>query len=190
MLAYSSIAHAGYILMGFYADTSRGREAALLYLFVYSFMVIGSFAVLTLATRRGDDEHSLDDYRGLALRRPVLGGLLIFFLLAQAGIPLTGGFIAKLEIFGATAQAGEYGLLVIGVLASVVAAFFYLRISVAVLTPADPEKEDDEAYSEGILRRVDAWSAVVLAVTGAVVLVVGLLPGSFIHWARDATFML
>jgi NADH-quinone oxidoreductase subunit N len=190
MLAYSSIAHAGYILMGFYADTSRGREAALLYLFVYSFMVIGSFAVLTLATRRGDDEHSLDDYRGLALRRPVLGGLLIFFLLAQAGIPLTGGFIAKLEIFGATAQAGEYGLLVIGVLASVVAAFFYLRISVAVLTPADPEKEDDEAYSEGILRRGDAWSAVVLAVTGAVVLVGGLLPGSFIHWARDATFML
>jgi NADH-quinone oxidoreductase subunit N len=190
MLAYSSIAHAGYILMGFYADTSRGREAALLYLFVYSFMVIGSFAVLTLATRRGDDEHSLDDYRGLALRRPVLGGPLIFFLLAQAGIPLTGGFIAKLEIFGATAQAGEYGLLVIGVLASVVAAFFYLRISVAVLTPADPEKEDGEAYSEGILRRVDGWSAVVLLVTGAVVLVVGLVPGSFIHWARDATFML
>ena len=190
MLAYSSIAHAGYVLMGFYADTSRGREAALLYLFVYSFMVIGSFAVLTLATRRGDDQHSLDDYRGLALRRPVLGGLLIFFLLAQAGIPLTGGFIAKLEIFGATAQAGEYGLLVIGVLASVVAAFFYLRISVAVLTPADPGTEDSEAASEGIQRRVDAWSAVVLLVTGAVVLVVGLLPGPFVHWARDATFML
>jgi NADH-quinone oxidoreductase subunit N len=186
MLAYSSIAHAGYVLMGFYADTSRGREAALLYLFVYSFMVIGSFAVLTLATSKGDDQHSLDDYRGLALRRPVLGGLLIFFLLAQAGIPLTGGFIAKLEIFGASAQAGEYGLLVIAVLASVVAAFFYLRISVAVLTPA----EEGEAVSEGVLRRVDGWSAVVLGVTGIVVLLVGLVPGTFVHWARDATFML
>jgi NADH-quinone oxidoreductase subunit N len=186
MLAYSSIAHAGYILMGFYADTSRGREAALLYLFVYSFMVIGAFAVLTLATRRGDDQHSLDDYRGLALRRPVLGGLLIFFLLAQAGIPLTGGFVAKLEIFSASAQAGEYGLLVLAVLASVVAAFFYLRISVAVLTPP----EEGEAVSEGVLRRIDGWSAVVLAVTGIVVLVVGLMPGTFVHWARDATFML
>ncbi|MEX2256193.1 MAG: NADH-quinone oxidoreductase subunit N [Acidimicrobiia bacterium] len=186
MLAYSSIAHAGYILMGFYANTSRGREAALLYLFVYAFMAIGAFAVVTLASRNGDDSHSLDDYRGLALRRPVLGGLLIFFLLAQAGIPLTGGFVAKLEIFGATAQAGEYGLLVIAVLASVVAAFFYLRVSVVVLT--DPD--GDAAPSEGILRRVDGWSAVVLLVTAVVVLVVGLVPGHFITWARDATFLL
>jgi NADH-quinone oxidoreductase subunit N len=189
MLAYSSIAHAGYILMGFYADSSRGREAALIYLFVYAFMSIGAFAVLTLAARSGDDRHSLDDYRGLALRRPVLGGLLVFFLLAQAGIPLTGGFIAKLEIFGAAAQAHEYGLLVIGVVASVVAAFFYLRVSVAVLT--EPSADDAApAPSAGILRPVDGWSAVVLFVTAAVVLVVGLVPGTFIHWARDATLLL
>jgi NADH-quinone oxidoreductase subunit N len=185
MLAYSSIAHAGYVLMGFYSNTERGREAALIYLFVYAFMSIGAFAVLTLATRRGDDQHSLDDYRGLALRRPVLGGLLVFFVLAQAGIPLTGGFIAKLEIFGASAQAGEYGLLVIAVLASVVAAFFYLRIAVAVLTPPGEGEE-----TEGILRRVDGWSAAVLLVTAAIVLVVGLAPGTFVHWAKDATFLL
>jgi len=199
ILAYSSIAHAGYILMGFYANSSRGREAALLYLFVYAFMTIGAFAVLTLATRRGDDQHSLDDYRGLALRRPVLGGLLIFFLLAQAGIPLTGGFVAKLEIFSATAQAGEYGLLVIAVLSTVVAAFFYLRISVAVLTDPDAERAvaggvtptaASDAMEEGLLRRVDGWSAVVLLVTAVVVLVVGLVPGTFVHWARDATFLL
>jgi NADH-quinone oxidoreductase subunit N len=202
MLAYSSIAHAGYVLMGFYANTPRGREAALVYLFVYAFMSIGAFAVLTIATRRGDDQHSLDDYRGLALERPVVGGLLIFFLLAQAGIPLTGGFIAKLEIFSATAQAGEYGLLVIGVLASVVAAFFYLRISVAVLTPREqapaaarapasamPPIAAGDAVQEG-LRKVDAWSGVVLFVTAAIVLLVGLVPGTFVHWARDATFLL
>jgi NADH-quinone oxidoreductase subunit N len=198
MLAYSSIAHAGYVLMGFYANTSRGREAALIYLFVYAFMSIGAFAVLTLATRRGDDQHSLDDYRGLALRRPVLGGLLVFFVLAQAGIPLTGGFIAKLEIFSASAEAGEYGLLVIAVLASVVAAFFYLRISVAVLTP-DAEREaaggvsptaaSDAMETDGMLRRIDGWSAVVLVVTAAIVLVVGLVPGTFVHWAKDATLL-
>ncbi|MFO7590458.1 MAG: NADH-quinone oxidoreductase subunit N [Acidimicrobiia bacterium] len=184
ILAYSSIAHAGYILIGFQTQTSRGREAALLYLFVYAFMAIGAFAVLTIATRTGDDHHSLDDYRGLALRRPIVGGLLIFFVLAQAGIPLTGGFVAKLEIFSAAAQADEYGLLVIGVLAGVVSAFFYLRIGLSLLSaPAD-----GATVLPG--RRVDGWSATVLLLTAAVVLVVGLAPGTFLHWARDATFLL
>jgi len=137
ILAYSSIGHAGFILIGFQANTSRGREAALLYLFVYAFMTIGAFAVITVAARRGDDNHSLDDYRGLALDRPVVGGLLIFFVLAQAGVPFTGGFVAKLEVFSAAAQANEYALLIIGVLASVVAAFFYLRIALTMLTARD-----------------------------------------------------
>ena len=110
LLAYSSIAHAGYVLIGFDAATARGREASLFYLFVYTFMVVGSFAVVSLITMKGDDNHSIDGYRGLAFRRPVLGSLLIFFLLAQAGIPLTGGFIAKLEVFEAASQAREYAL--------------------------------------------------------------------------------
>ena len=185
ILAYSSIAHAGYVLMGFQAGTSRGREAALLYLFVYAFMTIGAFAVITVAARRGDDRHSLDDYRGLAIERPVVGGLLIFFLLAQAGVPLTGGFIVKLEVFSAAAQANQYGLLVVGVLASVVAAFFYLRIAYTLLTPG-PEPAAPVAPP----RRVDPWSAVVLLACAALVLVVGVVPGSFVHWARDATFLL
>jgi NADH-quinone oxidoreductase subunit N len=185
ILAYSSIAHAGYVLMGFQAGTSRGREAALLYLFVYAFMTIGAFAVITVAARRGDDRHSLDDYRGLALERPVVGGLLIFFVLAQAGVPLTGGFIVKLEVFSASAQANQYGLLVIGVLASVVAAFFYLRIAYTLLTPG-PEAAPPVATR----RPVDPWSAVVLLACAALVLVVGVVPGSFVHWARDATFLL
>jgi len=185
ILAYSSIAHAGYVLMGFQAGTSRGREAALLYLFVYAFMTIGAFAVITVAARRGDDHHSLDDYRGLALERPVVGGLLIFFMLAQAGVPFTGGFIAKLEVFSAAAQANQYGLLVIGVLASVVAAFFYLRIAYTLLTP-----RDEPAPALAALRRVDLWSAVVLVACAALVLVVGVVPGSFVHWAKDATFLL
>ena len=89
ILAYSSIAHAGYILMGAPRDHAAGREAALLYLFVYSFMAIGAFAVVTDRRAAPTTKHPIDDYRGMALRRPLLGGLLIFFVLAQAGIPLT-----------------------------------------------------------------------------------------------------
>ncbi len=191
MLAYSSIAHAGYVLMGFATDTARGREAALFYLFVYTFMSIGAFAVITLASRKGDDSHSLDDYRGLALRRPVLGGFLIFFVLAQAGVPLTGGFVAKLEIFSATAKAEEYGLLIVGVLAAVVTAFFYLRIAMTLLSSPEGDAEmPAETDGSIVLRRVDAWSAVVLAATGVMVLLIGIAPDTFIHWARDATFLL
>jgi NADH-quinone oxidoreductase subunit N len=188
ILAYSSIAHAGYILMGVYAATPRGREAAVLYLFIYSFMTIGAFAVLTIATQTGDDQHSLDNYRGLAVRRPVLGGLLIFFVLAQAGIPLTGGFIGKLEVFSAVAQAKDYVILVIGVLSAVIAAFFYLRIAFTLVTA--PEDDDAVAETLEVPRRIDAFSGIVLFVTAVIVLAVGLVPGSFIHFARDATFFL
>jgi NADH-quinone oxidoreductase subunit N len=186
ILAYSSIAHAGYVLMAFQTNTPRGREAALLYLFVYAFMAIGAFAVITIISQRGDDAHSLDDYRGLALRRPVLGGLLIFFVLAQAGVPLTGGFIAKLEVFSAAAQADEYALLVVGVLATVVAAFFYLRIAITMLS----EREDGADEPKALHRRADAWITVAIAACGVMVLLTGVVPGTFIDWARDATFML
>src|SRR5262245_9838414 len=188
ILAYSSIAHAGYILMGVYAATPRGREAALLYLFVYAFMTIGAFAVLTIATQTGDDKHALDDYQGLALRRPVLGGLLIFFVLAQAGIPLTGGFIGKLEVFSAVAQNEDYVILVIGVLSAVIAAFFYLRIGFTLVTT--PDDEGAVAETLEVPRRIDAFSGIVLFATAVIVLAVGLVPGSFIHFARDATFFL
>jgi NADH-quinone oxidoreductase subunit N len=189
ILAYSSIAHAGYILIGFQVDTARGRQAALLYLLVYAFMTVGAFAVITVATRHGDDHHSLDDYRGLALRRPLLGGLLAFFVLAQAGVPLTGGFIVKLEVFAAAVDAEEYGLAIIGVLAAVVAAFFYLRIAVALFTK--PETDDGGApVPASDDRPVDAWTGAVLAVAAAATLFAGVLPGAWLHFAKDATFLL
>jgi len=189
-LAYSSIAHAGYILMGVYAATSRGREAALLYLLVYAFMAIGAFAVVMIAAPSADDaEHSYDGYRGLAVRRPILGGLLIFFVLAQAGVPLTSGFVGKLEIFSAVAQAGEtrdYVLLVIGVLSAVIAFAFYLRIAYTLITAPDDDAALETAYT--VPRRVDGWSAIVLFGAAALTLVIGLAPGTFIHFARDAVF--
>ena len=104
MLAYSSISHAGYILIGVEAGTRQGLRAALFYLFVYTFMTIGSFAIVAVIGRR-DDRHIISDYRGLATRQPLLAGLFAFFLLAQAGIPPTGGFIAKLGVFSSVANS-------------------------------------------------------------------------------------
>ena len=106
-------------------------------------------------------------------------------MLAQAGIPLTGGFVAKLEIFSAAIDASEYGLAVIGVLASVVAAFFYLRIVVALFTAADDDAE--EPAGRGL--RVDGWSGAVLTITASAVLYAGILPNAWLDFAKDATFL-
>ncbi len=190
LLAYSSIAHAGYVLMGFDAATARGREASLFYLFVYTFMVVGSFAVVSLITMKGDDDHSIDGYRGLAFRRPVLGSLLIFFLLAQAGIPLTGGFIAKLEVFEAASQAREYTLVAIGAVATVIAAFAYLRLALAVAKPETAEEAAEPRPRVMVGQRVDVWIGAALAVTAAMTLVLGVAPSVFVDWARHASLML
>jgi NADH-quinone oxidoreductase subunit N len=185
MLAYSSISHAGYVLIGLQAGTARGREAALVYLFIYAFMTIGAFGVVTLLGTR-DDRHSIDEYRGLSAREPVLAGFLTFFLLAQAGVPLTGGFIAKLGVFAAAVDAGSYGLAIIGVLAAVIAAFFYLRVVFAMFTR--PEGDAGAGAPALAARPVDWGSAAVLAIAAAVTLVIGVVPGTLLDLARDATF--
>ena len=186
LLAYSSIAHAGYVLMALQTASPRGREAALFYLFVYTFMVVGSFAIVTVLSMKGDDDHSIAGLKGLAFRRPVLGTLLVLFMLGQAGIPLTGGFIAKLEVFEATANAGEYVLLAIGAVATVIAAFGYLRVAMSVASST----EDEHPVAEGIVhRKVDIATWLVLAVCGGMTLALGVTPSVFVHWARDATLI-
>jgi len=196
MLAYSSIAHAGYILIGFAAAavangsaSARGLQSALFYLLVYAFMTIGAFAVVTMVGRSSHDaRHSLTEYRGLAAARPGLAALLAFFLLAQAGVPFTGGFVAKLQVFAAAVDAREYYLAIAGVVAAVIAAFFYLRVVVTMYTSADEPAEAAEPGRPP--RRVDAPAAVVLGVTAALTLVLGILPGAFLDLAKHATFML
>ena len=115
--------------------------------------------------------------------------LLIFFLLAQAGIPLTGGFIAKLEVFSAATDAGEYALVAIGAVATVIAAFVYLRVALAI---ARPDEADEEAAERSPLasRRVDVLTGVVLAATAAMTLILGVVPATFVDWARHAGGML
>jgi len=183
MLAYSSIAHAGYILIGLEAATSRGRAASLFYLLSYAAMVVGAFAVVAVVSRRGDDRHSLDDYRGLAAQHPMLAGLLAFFLLAQAGVPFTGGFVAKLNVFAAAADARQYALLLVGVLAAAIAAFFYLRV-VVLMYMSDP---GDAAPSRRI--RVDAASGLVLLLALTFTIELGVIPAAYLDWARHATLL-
>jgi len=142
MMAYSSINHAGFILLGVEAATPRGVSAALYYLFAYTFLTIGSFAVITVMSHEGDTGHQITDYRGLARRQPVLALSFAVLLLGQAGVPFTTGFLAKFGVVGATVATHAYALAVIAMVSAAIAAFFYLRVTVAMYSPvgavADP----------------------------------------------------
>jgi NADH-quinone oxidoreductase subunit N len=129
MLAYSSINHAGFILLGVESATSRGVSASLYYLFAYTFMTIGSFAVVAVLGRQGDGDHDLTRYRGLATRQPVLALAFVVLLLAQAGVPFTTGLWAKLQVVGAAVSAGAVPLAVIAMVTAAMAGYFYLRLA-------------------------------------------------------------
>jgi NADH-quinone oxidoreductase subunit N len=180
MLAYSSIAHAGYVLVGVQAATEDGVQAALFYLATYTFMVAGSFGVVTLVGRRGDGRHALDDYRGLGRDRPLLALTLAVFLFSQAGVPLTSGFFAKFYVITAAVDAGSVWLAVIGMLSAVIAAYLYLRIVVAMYM-GDADEADGAA---GVSVSVGAGLALVACLV--VTIGVGVWPGAISGAAQDA----
>ena len=192
MLAYSSVNHAGFVLVGLQAATDQGVEGSLFYLLAYTFMVIGSFGVVTVVSRRGDADHSMDSYRGLSVRSPALALAFAVFLLAQAGVSLTSGFLAKFYVIGAAVDAESYALAIIAMLTSVVSAFLYLRIVVAMYMQGSASGADEASGDESSevperpRIRVPAGAAVSLAVALAVTVLVGILPGTAIDWARDA----
>jgi NADH-quinone oxidoreductase subunit N len=131
LLAYSSIAHAGYLLVGLVAGGAQGSAAILYYLVAYALMNLGAFAVVVIFEAR-DRGMGIDEYTGLAYRRPVLAGALALFMFSLAGIPPTAGFMGKLYLFQAAVDTGHVTLAIIAVLNSVVAAYYYLRVVVAV----------------------------------------------------------
>jgi NADH-quinone oxidoreductase subunit N len=141
MLAYSSINHAGFILLGVEAGTARGVSASLYYLVAYMFMTIGSFAIVTVLGREGDGDHDLTRYRGLARRQPLLALSFAILLLAQAGAPFTTGLWAKLQVVLATVSAGAVPLGVIAMVSAAIAAFFYLRVAVLMYASKEPEED-------------------------------------------------
>ncbi|MEO8293135.1 MAG: NADH-quinone oxidoreductase subunit NuoN [Actinomycetota bacterium] len=171
MLAYSSIAHAGFILTGLTAANQDGISAAMFYLVSYSAMVLGAFGTVMLVSMRGEERTGLSSYSGLSRRRPLLAGLMTLFLLSLAGLPPTAGFMAKVGVFGAAIRAGHWPLVLIGVLSSVVAAFFYLRVIVLMYMQA-PGPVAAEADA-----RDRAWLAhAALAIPAGLTLVFGVFP--------------
>ena len=130
MLAYSSIAHAGYVLIGIVAATERGVTAALVYLWIYLFMQLGAFAVVTLLRRRDIIGDELKDISGLYFRNPAVAVAMLAFMLSLGGIPPTAGFMGKVWVFGAAIQAGFVWLAVIGVVNSAISLFYYIRVIV------------------------------------------------------------
>jgi NADH-quinone oxidoreductase subunit N len=168
MLAYSSIAHAGFILTGLTAANQVGIRAAMFYLISYAAMTLGAFGVVMLVSARGEEQTSLAAYAGLGRRSPLLAGLMALFLLSLAGIPPTAGFMAKVGVFSAAIRAGHWSLALIGLLSSVVAAFFYLRVLV-LMYMQEPVGELDEDRS--ILPRV------AIAFPAALTIVLGIFPG-------------
>ncbi len=180
MMAYSSISHAGFVLVGVQAASDQGVAAALFYLATYTFLIAGTFGVITLVGRTGDGHHSLEDYKGLGRSQPGLALLLAVFLFAQAGVPLTSGFFAKFYVVTAAVDSGATSLAVIAMVASVISAFLYLRIIVTMYM-GDP----DEAPA-GPRVTVPVGAGIALVVCLVVTLVAGVWPSSIAETARDA----
>jgi NADH-quinone oxidoreductase subunit N len=180
MLAYSSISHAGFVLTGLTAAGESGISAALYYLGAYALTILGAFGVVMLVSSRGEQRTALSDYAGLGRRSPVLAGLLALFLLSLTGIPPTAGFVAKVGVFRAAVDAGSWPLVLIGVIASVVAAFFYLRVLV-LMYMQEPEGETEA--DDALMPRL------VVAVPAALVLAFGVFPGLVLGFLDQAAVL-
>jgi NADH-quinone oxidoreductase subunit N len=188
MLAYSSIAHAGFLLTGFVGATQGVRivgdqisslQAVLFYLVAYGFSTIGAFAVVTVVRDAGGEATHLSRWAGLGKESPVVAGVFAFFLLGFAGIPLTSGFTGKWAIFTAAWEGGAWPLVVVGVLMSAVAAFFYVRVIVLMFF-SDPVGEGPTVAVPSIL------TTTVITVGAAVTLVLGVVPQPVLDLARQA----
>jgi NADH-quinone oxidoreductase subunit N len=181
ILAYSSIAHAGFVFTGIIAANDDGVSGALFYLATYGITVLGAFAVVSLVAGRSEERVRLNDYRGLFFERPLLAGALTLFLLSLAGVPLTSGFVGKLLVFGAAIEAGYAWIAVVGVLASAIAAFFYLRVLV-VMYMQEPEGEPTPLS-------IGAPGASVVGLAAAATVGLGLFWGPLIDVAERATIL-
>jgi NADH-quinone oxidoreductase subunit N len=178
LLAYSSIAHAGYTLVAFTALSGEGVAAAMFYTATYAAMNVGAFAIASHAGGYDDRLVSVADYRGLAYRSPLLGGALAFFLLSLIGIPFTGGFFGKFYVFTAALHSGEVWLAVIGLVNSGVAAYYYLRLLMSIYG-----KPTDDAPVQ-LIPRLKGSLALALLLTVSATLILGIFPGRILAMAR------
>jgi NADH-quinone oxidoreductase subunit N len=179
LLAYSSIAHAGFILTGVIAATTAGLSSSLFYLAVYGFTTIGAFAVVTLVRDPAGEAAHLSRWAGLGKTSPLVAGVFAFFLLAFAGIPLTSGFTGKFAVFQAAVAGGAVALVIVGVLSSAIAAFFYVRIIVLMFF-SDPAPDAPSVVTPSL------FTSAAVAVGAAATLVFGIVPQPLLNLANHA----
>ena len=175
LLAYSSIAHAGYLLVAYAALPNNGIPAAMFYTATYAAMNVGAFAVISHMAGEGERYVTLEDYEGLGRRSPLLAAILTIFLLSLIGIPITGGFFAKFYVFSAALQANLVGLVIIGVLNSAVASYYYLRLIVVMYMR--------EAREEVPVSPIPLGLGAALAISLAATIYLGVLPGRLLDYA-------
>jgi NADH-quinone oxidoreductase subunit N len=176
MLAYSSIAHAGYILVAVAAHNQIGIAAVMFYLAAYAFMQVGAFAVISYFSRQGERYVNVDDLAGLGWRQPVIAALFTVLLLSFIGVPLTAGFFGKFYIFKAALDAHMVWLAVLGLLNSAVAAYYYLRILV-VMYFREPGEASDSVAAPTAGIQIALWGSVIGT------LVLGIYPSLLLNFA-------
>jgi len=183
MLAYSSIAHAGFLLTGVIALSKSGLEASIFYLFAYGVATVGAFGIITLVRDAAGEVGDLNRWSGLGKRSPLLASAFAFFLLAFAGIPLTSGFIGKFSIFSAAYESGSTSVLIAGVLSSAIAAFFYIRVIVLMFFK-DPIEDGTSVVIPSAL------TTFTITVSSVLTLILGVYPAPLIDFiASTATFI-
>jgi len=178
MLAYSSIAHAGYLLVGLIAGSDMGQASVLFYLLSYAVTNLGAFGILALLANKANEHDEVRDFAGLWQSKPVLATLLTVFLLSLGGFPPTAGFIGKWYIFAAAVQQGHYTLAIVGVLTSVISVYYYLRIIVMMYM-------SESAHTEPVAK-LSPMATAALAMAVAAVFYLGVYPSGAIELARQS----
>jgi NADH-quinone oxidoreductase subunit N len=182
LLAYSSIAHAGYILVAFAAAPDLGISAVMFYMASYAAMNVGAFAIVSHFAGAGERYVTLQDYEGLGRSSPLLAASLTIFLLSLIGIPMTGGFLAKFYVFSAAARADLVWLTLIGIMNSAIGSYYYLRIIVVMYM-----REPRHAVP---VTRVPAAMGLALAITIAATIYMGILPNRMLQYVQQSALSL
>ena len=179
MLAYSSIAQAGFILIGVVSASAQGLAASMFYLIAYAFATLGAFAIVSLVRDASGEATHLSKWAGLGKKSPVVAAVFSLFMLAFAGIPLTSGFVAKFGVFAAAIDSGAVWLVIVGVVASIISAFFYVRV-IVLMYFSDPT---DDTASVVV---PSAFTTIAIAAGATVTLVLGILPQPVLELVQQA----
>ncbi len=179
MLAYSSIAHAGFLLSGVVALSKSGLESSIFYLFAYGIATVGAFGIVTLVRDSSGEVTDLNRWSGLGKRSPWVATAFAGFLLAFAGIPLTSGFIGKFSIFSAAYESGSTAILITGVLSSAIAAFFYIRVIVLMFFK-DPVEDGTSVVIPSI------YTQITITVSAVATFALGIFPTPLINFIQSS----